>query len=602
MRFRHLGVAGTLLGALAAALAAPPTMAARPHKAARPLPRFSHVFYFMMENTGANKLIGNPNAPFINQLVKEYGYDANYYGVTHTSLPNYIAALSGSNWFSNEDNVDQRFPHTNLVDQLAAHHLSWQGVMENLPSPGFTGAWYPDNEPAGTSPNVQPPNALYAIKHDPFLLFSDIANKAAQTHNVIPLRQFARELSRGRVARFTWISPNLINDMHGQPSGPGATVTYADETQLIRDGDAFLKKWVTAIMQSPSWTGNSAIFITWDEASYPYPTNVPWSTLAPFTAPGPDAPVLPPGNWAGYAWPGGPFGGGNVPLIVISRNNPHPLTISTWADHYSVLKTIEKGFGLPYLGAASDASEVTALSAFFRPVTPGERIAAASRAPSATEVTAGGTVALTFTFHRPDGTPLRDAAVQFGQKGLAYARFGHAPAAAQDTAATASALGTGRTNSLGQATVYVTDNNLNDYGVVTASVDGAVLDSGPITVVAGPPADTTSSSPPALSVPTNQVAPLTFTFRDAQGNPIPDAPVTFGQTGLMYAKFGIGAAASQKTFALASQLTGVFTNGLGQVTIGLVDAVAGDSGTVSASIPGLTLTSGPVAVLPNTAR
>jgi hypothetical protein len=611
VRIRHLGWGGAFVATslVMAGMTAPPIQAARSetvlHREAmwayRPIPRFTHVFYFMMENTSANMLIGNPNAPFINQLVRQYGYDTNYYGVTHTSLPNYVAALSGSNWFSNEDDVTQRFSHTNLVDQLMARHLSWQGVMENIPYPGFAGAWYPDNEPAGTSPNTQPPNALYAIKHDPFLLFSDIANNPAATRNVVPLREFAQELATGQVARFTWISPNLINDMHGQPSGPGATVTYADETELIRDGDAFLKQWVTAIMHSPAWTGNSVIFITWDEAEYPYPTNVPWSTLAPFTAPGPDAPVLPPGDWAGYQWPGGPFGGGNVPLIVISRLNPHPLTISTWADHYSLLQTIEEGFGLPYLGAATDTAEVTPLDAFFRPTTPGERIAAASEPSAATEVPVSAAVPLTFTFRMPGGAPLRDAAVQLTQKGLAYAEFGTSPNPAEDTMTNAAALGTLRTNNQGQVTVYVTDNNLNDYGVVTAAADGAMLDSGPVTVVAGAPAAATSSAPGATAVPANQAAELTFTFEDAAGNPIPDAPVTFTQSGLASATFGTGSTAAQDTLASASQLTGVFTNGFGQVTIGLTDPVAGDAGTVTASIPGLSLTSGPVTIVANTA-
>ena len=43
-----------------------------------------------------------------------------YYGVTHPSEPNYVAAISGSNWFVQNDNPANRFDHTNLVDQLEA--------------------------------------------------------------------------------------------------------------------------------------------------------------------------------------------------------------------------------------------------------------------------------------------------------------------------------------------------------------------------------------------------------------------------------------------------------------------------------------------------
>jgi hypothetical protein len=57
---------------------------------------FRHVFVIMMENTGFNTLIGNPNAPFTNYLAATAGLAINYFGVTHPSQPNYIAATSGS--------------------------------------------------------------------------------------------------------------------------------------------------------------------------------------------------------------------------------------------------------------------------------------------------------------------------------------------------------------------------------------------------------------------------------------------------------------------------------------------------------------------------
>ena len=57
---------------------------------------FQHVFIIMMENTGFDSLMGNPNAPFINAAAANYGLASNYFGVTHPSQPNYIAATSGS--------------------------------------------------------------------------------------------------------------------------------------------------------------------------------------------------------------------------------------------------------------------------------------------------------------------------------------------------------------------------------------------------------------------------------------------------------------------------------------------------------------------------
>ncbi|MCL4519926.1 MAG: alkaline phosphatase family protein [Thaumarchaeota archaeon] len=328
---------------------------------------FTHVFYIMMENHGTDSIVGSSNAPYINNLINTYGYDNNYYGVTHVSLPNYVAAISGNNWYSNSDDPTQMFNHTNIVDQLETNHISWKAYMEDLPSAGFSGYWYPDNLPNGTSPSVTPSNALYAKKHDPFMLFTDIANNPARTNNVVPLTQLTTDLSTNHVPQFVWISPNVCNDMHGQPPGDGATCPYTNDTALIQDGNNFLQQWVTAIMNSKAWTGNSVIFITWDEAEYPN-ANPTAQEIATFTAPGPDSPIVPAGvNVAGINWNGGAFGGGQVPLIVISRLSPQHVVINTWADHYSILRTIEASWTLGYLGMVSDGAQVQTLSGFFQP-------------------------------------------------------------------------------------------------------------------------------------------------------------------------------------------------------------------------------------------
>lgn len=57
---------------------------------------------------------------------------------------------------------------------------------------------------------------------------TDIANNPARLQNVVPFSELPVTLQSGKVPNFVWISPNVINDMHGQPPGPGATVTYND--------------------------------------------------------------------------------------------------------------------------------------------------------------------------------------------------------------------------------------------------------------------------------------------------------------------------------------------------------------------------------------
>src|SRR5207244_12303060 len=60
-------------------------------------PNFEHIFYIMMENHQTSQIIGNTaDAPYISKLAQQSAVAMNYYGVTHPSLPNYLAAISGS--------------------------------------------------------------------------------------------------------------------------------------------------------------------------------------------------------------------------------------------------------------------------------------------------------------------------------------------------------------------------------------------------------------------------------------------------------------------------------------------------------------------------
>jgi phosphatidylinositol-3-phosphatase len=366
MRIRMLG-AIVLASAITAAVVGVVIPAAASGHSGRPVaggpsvgqagfPHMNHVFVIMMENTAYSDLLNpsNTNTTFIQSLANSYGLETNYSGVTHVSLPNYIAATSGSNWNSNSDDVAQapKFDHTNIVDQLESAGVSWKAYMENLPSPGDT--------------VTQTPDALYVRKHNPFLMYPDVYNNPSRANKVVPLTQLTTDLSANDVPQFVWITPNDCNNMHGgAPSCPFPDSPIdANQVALYQDGDNFLKTWVTAIMDSKAWTGNSAIFVTWDESSF--------ADDAPF---GPndisgccDSPVLPatPPNpttgGGGDIANGTLYGGGHVPMIVIGRHGARAATDDTATNHYSLLQTIEQNWNLPFLGNASDTSNVHSLT------------------------------------------------------------------------------------------------------------------------------------------------------------------------------------------------------------------------------------------------
>jgi len=327
-----------------------------------------HVFVIMLENHSQAGVIGDPNAPFITSLAQHYASASNYYGVTHPSEPNYVAAISGSNWWINNDSPANRFDHTNLVDQLEASHHTWGAYMEALPSDPLADYW-----PSST-------NALYASKHNPFVLFDDIRNDPARLANVKPYSQLAIDLRSERTTPdFVWISPDQCNDMHGgvstavagHPETPcpyGSANDDPADASLKQKADAFVQGAVQMIEASPAWKhGTSAIFVVSDEGDYTSnPVNGGWDSPAGCC----DSPVVPAGAPdINPAWPGGVYGGGLVPAVVVVNHGGKTggYVSSTPYNHYSLLATVEDVWGLPLLGAASDTAQVTPMTEFLTP-------------------------------------------------------------------------------------------------------------------------------------------------------------------------------------------------------------------------------------------
>jgi phospholipase C len=333
-------IVGTALSfAAALALACAPAVAA--------VPKFDHIVIIMLENHSQSSVIGNPAAPQLSALAKKYAYAANYYGVTHPSLPNYIAITSGNNWYSNSDDPAQRFDHVNLVDQLEAAHVSWTAYMESMPSAGFTGAYYPANEST----------ALYVARHNPFVLYTDVRSNLARLKHDVPLTRLATDLAGGRLSQFVWISPNVCRDMHGQPDHE---CPYSNDVKLRSDGDAFVGEWVKKITGSKAWTKNSVIFVMTDETDYDGNKATGGWLNADACC---DSPSVPPA--ASFFPAGGQYGGGLSPFVAIGNPVKRGYAARTPYNHYSVLRTIEDAWHLSHLGMTTDTINVKGLDDMF---------------------------------------------------------------------------------------------------------------------------------------------------------------------------------------------------------------------------------------------
>ncbi len=319
--------------ALVAAVALMVPLAASAHVDTRDgsnsgIDNFQHVFVIMMENTGYKSLIGNANAPFINSTAKKFGLATNYFGVTHPSQPNYIAATSGStNTVVDDSDVTIDVP--NIVDQLETHGRTWKGYMQSLSLCN------------GNLLAHACGNQLYERKHNPFVSYTDVQTNPARLANIVDFSQFSTDLASGAVPNYVWISPDQCNDMHGRGGPPTDPCNFGNVQGLIATGDAFLKSTVKAITNSQTWqNSNTAIFITWDESD--------------FTGSGPFGF----GDTSGCcdSVPGN--GGGHVVTLVLLSENETARTSSVAYNHYSMLSTIEGAWNLGCLAFTCDAANV----------------------------------------------------------------------------------------------------------------------------------------------------------------------------------------------------------------------------------------------------
>src|SRR6266852_8250748 len=154
------------------------------------LKNYQHVFVIMMENTGYNSLIGNSNAPWIKMAAQTYGLATNYFGVTHPSQPNYIAATSGStNGVTNDNDTTITVP--NIVDQLEANGKTWKAYMQSLSL-------------CTTKLDHACGNQLYERKHNPFVSYADIQSSPARMANIVDLSQLSSDLAAGTVPDYVW--------------------------------------------------------------------------------------------------------------------------------------------------------------------------------------------------------------------------------------------------------------------------------------------------------------------------------------------------------------------------------------------------------------
>jgi len=378
------------------------------------VPHLDHVFVVVMENHGYSQIVGNPSAPFANWYMNHANSATNYFAVGHPSLTNYLEIVGGSNFGVRSDNnpdwhnptcttnlasgtpntdnpsspnvcpisgsgTDAETPiidHTNecspapcnpglidingsmgfraapntvgktIAEQLAERGMTWKSYQESLPPTGadninFSDGFFTDstNIPGVLPGEKQTLIKLYAAKHNPFVYFRSIEEvqvPGASLKNVVGFMGAGglyEDLEAGTVPAFSLIAPNQCNDQHGRGNaGPQCDFDPVDNgaqaglnPALIYLGDLTLRNIVNAIHASPAWkSGRNAIVVVWDENDYSFAPNV-----------------------------------NQVPAIVETNFGGKGVKSAKFYTHFSLLRTVEGGLGLPCLNHACDENTNT---------------------------------------------------------------------------------------------------------------------------------------------------------------------------------------------------------------------------------------------------
>jgi phosphatidylinositol-3-phosphatase len=291
------------------------------------IPVFTNIFVITMENTSMSSLQKSTTTPYLHSLMMNAAYASDYHGVTHPSLPNYLAMTSGSPGVQSDgttavscdcDPVGSTCNNCSTISTLFSScgcEQQAQHLGDQLDPVGKKWRNYGDGMGAACNKTT---SGSYATRHLPFLYYKNVQEDSARcSDHVVDYGSFAADLSAGSYA-LSFIAPSLSHDMHGT----GLTQGSSDVTA----GDTWLSTNVGNIVASNAYKNGGLVIIVWDEDDLS-------GTLAK------DDPI---------------------PLFVLSpfaKSGGYPSPVH--ADHYALLATIEDSLGVGRLGNAASASPLT---------------------------------------------------------------------------------------------------------------------------------------------------------------------------------------------------------------------------------------------------
>jgi hypothetical protein len=292
------------------------------------VPRLGHVFLIIGENTTYDHLTPT-NAPYLMGTIRPNAvWFTQYYGATHWSQANYVALVSGqyTSCEQSDYGIACHQDVDNLFHQLDVAGLTWKTWLEGAVTKCDTGSgnncssntacpltgFYTTGNPAILFDDIEGPNGVWSATNPSQECLQDDVPAGDDTD---PMGTFHAALAGGKIPNFNFVIPNGCEDGEGN---------CAPVNNLYTQFDDFLAREVPLIQASPAFGRNDVIIVVYDEDE----------------------------RAGGMSDPG--LGQGGHTACALLSPIAVPGSYDATAYHYTLLRTLEDGFGIAtYLGSAS---------------------------------------------------------------------------------------------------------------------------------------------------------------------------------------------------------------------------------------------------------
>ena len=274
---------------------------------------FDHVIIIMFENQYRGYVMQNA---YMRRLAQQGIQLGNFFGVMHPSQTNYITSIAGELCnVTSDDRPSPPLTQRTIVDLIeeAPGRIRWKGYMESYVAEADP--WKPtDYSPQDAIP--------YLIKHNPFSSFTSIIQSQERWKKIENDAAFFADVLNGELPEYVWYTPNIWSDGHWvegteddvQPRAPALV------DQLARWLENFFNR-----LRFPGPDSHlpprTMVVLTFDESDFESNPDIVSS-----------------------------YDGPNQIYTILLGNFLTPGFEQEGYNHYSLIRTIEKNFGLASLG------------------------------------------------------------------------------------------------------------------------------------------------------------------------------------------------------------------------------------------------------------